>query len=787
MEVHLSSLSRSRKHIKPRSKFTDTRDKIEHYLDLLFQLQQFIEDETIASQDISFKWTQFLGVHASSDLVTDEINRMMILNAIVRQFQAQVILSSAQIVARSDEKYALLLLAEASGRLEYVQDQGHFLSSIATVYNRIICAQQVEYVLHTQIEGMAGTKLKDCTLLARSAHSLCTDALHHINTLKEGRNSRGLRSILCFMELIYESLYSLVEGKMYRRAGNRDWAAFLFQRVTQIDYTTRAKSILDLGTYFTYTYHLLVERFLFIRKRCDENYRAVSDQVISPISDSLQAELYNVVPIRVPERIVSVTQKYLVPMERVKREDFHKTLDIPKHQQRRGHVGKAPPLHGLKSLYPDHRWKYGIETNYRPSAAPELEKEPEQPRLTKICHRDPDIPIRDSRIGCALCHIHFTKENLPGTVVRSKIIELKSKWGIKCTLRRFNMPSFLYTTTQVCALCFEIVSGTYRDEQTDTDGIGKMIRDSIVHDFHQRQEMHSTQLVNIALNKPTRQSSTQSEQYAQGAVDGSPVSSDTTFTQTLIESDPWWQVDLERHQQISSIEVWGVPSVIREVKERNFPFWIIVSAYPFGSCSFAKAQDTGTASREFTEVSHQTIWTLPQPVMGRFVRIQLQKEGTLTLSQVCVLSPQKINKQYQNAKGFQAAMNAVLNPSVGIRPSSSSRLRPKSAATGSRCKRRTMKPKVEVPASKPVGRLRPKSAGIHSHTLSSEARRQRGKARREGALEANSRKYGILTGLKQVEGTREEAWTYLRGSESVSTLRREMPESTEVLRRRAFR
>ena len=60
---------------------------------------------------------------------------------------------------------------------------------------------------------------------------------------------------------------------------------------------------------------------------------------------------------------------------------------------------------------------------------------------------------------------------------------------------------------------------------------------------------------NIALFKPTFQSSTQVGLHASNAVDGEKGLYYTKCTHTNEESDPWWRVDLGRVEPVAEVNI----------------------------------------------------------------------------------------------------------------------------------------------------------------------------------------------------------------------------------------
>ena len=60
---------------------------------------------------------------------------------------------------------------------------------------------------------------------------------------------------------------------------------------------------------------------------------------------------------------------------------------------------------------------------------------------------------------------------------------------------------------------------------------------------------------NIALFKPTNQSSTLTDHYASNAVDGEKGVHHPVCTHSYQESDPWWRVDLGRVEPVAEVNI----------------------------------------------------------------------------------------------------------------------------------------------------------------------------------------------------------------------------------------
>jgi hypothetical protein len=136
---------------------------------------------------------------------------------------------------------------------------------------------------------------------------------------------------------------------------------------------------------------------------------------------------------------------------------------------------------------------------------------------------------------------------------------------------------------------------------------------------------------NLALGRPASQSSDYSHPcgaLAPSAVDGN---TDGDFgacstTHTTDEFEPWWQVDLGAPQRIERIDLWNRTDCCGE---RLHDFDVMVSndgtgvADPVGGTYFP-----GVAA------AHEVF--LVEPVVGRYVRVQLRGPGILSLAEVQV-------------------------------------------------------------------------------------------------------------------------------------------------------
>jgi uncharacterized repeat protein (TIGR01451 family) len=141
---------------------------------------------------------------------------------------------------------------------------------------------------------------------------------------------------------------------------------------------------------------------------------------------------------------------------------------------------------------------------------------------------------------------------------------------------------------------------------------------------------------NIAAGKQVSQSSTfLSSTGAEKAIDGNASGNfaDGSTTQTNLEANAWWQLDLGASAGVNSITIWNRTDCCGS---RLSDYWVFVSDTPFG------AADTPTTlqSRAATWSSHQTAAPNPSSLIspsgapGRYVRIQLAGTDYLSLAEV---------------------------------------------------------------------------------------------------------------------------------------------------------
>jgi hypothetical protein len=151
---------------------------------------------------------------------------------------------------------------------------------------------------------------------------------------------------------------------------------------------------------------------------------------------------------------------------------------------------------------------------------------------------------------------------------------------------------------------------------------------------------------NLALGKPTRQSSTYAGKLSSTCVNGDRNGwGEGQCCHTQMDPQAWWEVDLGQLCIIQDIAVWNrqdsPPDANRakdEFTSRLFPFWIMLGQTEFndqvGGKSFHRAFKNAVEHKKFTENQRRTVWELPPNTMARFVRVQIEKTSYLHMAEV---------------------------------------------------------------------------------------------------------------------------------------------------------
>ncbi len=159
-------------------------------------------------------------------------------------------------------------------------------------------------------------------------------------------------------------------------------------------------------------------------------------------------------------------------------------------------------------------------------------------------------------------------------------------------------------------------------------------------------------LANVAMGRPTLQSSTAFKGDSRRATDGNTdgIYRYGSVTCTACEANPWWEVDLEDVHYIEAIELWNRTDVS---SERLDDYYVFVSQYPFTSMD-----PLVTASDPQVWALHATGIPLPDALhavgrKGRYIRVQLARTDYLHLAEVRIFG-ERIYMHDLNVAAYKA-------------------------------------------------------------------------------------------------------------------------------------
>ncbi len=144
-------------------------------------------------------------------------------------------------------------------------------------------------------------------------------------------------------------------------------------------------------------------------------------------------------------------------------------------------------------------------------------------------------------------------------------------------------------------------------------------------------------LENAAQGKSASQSSTAFGGVATRAVDGNTdgVYNHKSVTHTHIESNAWWEVDLETLYNMDTITIRNRTDCC---SNRLSDFYVLVSDAPFTSTSLSTTLNQPGVSAFFTAGTAAEETNIAVNRTGRYVRVQLNGTGILSLAEVQVFS-----------------------------------------------------------------------------------------------------------------------------------------------------
>ena len=142
-------------------------------------------------------------------------------------------------------------------------------------------------------------------------------------------------------------------------------------------------------------------------------------------------------------------------------------------------------------------------------------------------------------------------------------------------------------------------------------------------------------LENLAANKPAKQSSLYGTSHlASKAVNKKVLGYHYDITHTQYQHQPWWEVDLGRLADISTIKVFNRLDCCRD-RLKNYNIFVSETPFTFNKVSDIKSQGAVDQFYHSGPTDYYSVTNVNK--IGRYVRIQLQNDGFLSLSEVQVL------------------------------------------------------------------------------------------------------------------------------------------------------
>jgi hypothetical protein len=238
-----------------------------------------------------------------------------------------------------------------------------------------------------------------------------------------------------------------------------------------------------------------------------------------------------------------------------------------------------------------------------------------------------------SKERCALCRLHFNRDTVNYKVPIHRIMELKKEWDKKGENsfegRRYNFPSYLYTTTSVCLFCSQFFS-TMPNERQPSPPKANLNVLQLKEPGPKLSLKTGIARTDVAQGQKAYQSSEVDYKFAYYA----NLAPYDNFTRTKREVDPWWEMDMGQKYNLDFI-TFDILIGIRQKIEVN----VFLMDRPYGfedpfldnMCSkgFPVYRVTFTGKDKPT---HEVVkWQVPPNNACSAIRIQLRGIQVLSL------------------------------------------------------------------------------------------------------------------------------------------------------------
>lgn len=238
---------------------------------------------------------------------------------------------------------------------------------------------------------------------------------------------------------------------------------------------------------------------------------------------------------------------------------------------------------------------------------------------------------------CGLCKMYFHRDTINYVVPNHRIFELQKQWNggdAGRSGRRFQSPSFLYTTTMVCKFCSQFFSIMEEDKPKDVVNDLEVLPSRVKGP---KLNLNTTvERKNVAEGQRAYQSSMVDNKLASYAL----LPPYELSSRTRREADPWWELDFGRLQQITHLSF----EVLVGVRQLIHVYVMLLKTPigfedPFLDRVQSKAIQMKTMSYPIEDKSRMCgfTWELPAHTQCYAIRIQLKGMQTLGIRKLIVL------------------------------------------------------------------------------------------------------------------------------------------------------
>ncbi|MCK5828942.1 MAG: discoidin domain-containing protein [Methylococcales bacterium] len=127
----------------------------------------------------------------------------------------------------------------------------------------------------------------------------------------------------------------------------------------------------------------------------------------------------------------------------------------------------------------------------------------------------------------------------------------------------------------------------------------------------------------------------------------------SSVSHTELQTQPWWQLDLESTQQIDKIKIYNRTDCCTD---RLANVNVFVSNVPFGNKTLAQLKADSSIGHQYFSGALSSVTSWAQPQVGRYIRIQLEGTNFLSLAEVEVFARSSSNKVLTTGTANQSSI-----------------------------------------------------------------------------------------------------------------------------------